>query len=62
MRRVIATVIIGLVLAIAFTFLLKQGTTNMQAGRRQPENYFRHLQECGAVCVPLAAVLVVIAE
>ena len=61
MRRVIASVIIGLVLAIAITFLLKQDP-NMQAERREPENYFRHLQGCGPVCVPLAAVLVVIAE
>lgn len=61
MRRVIAKVIIGLVLAIAIIFLLKQ-ETNMQAVRREPENYFRQLQDCGAVCVPLAAVLVVIAE
>ena len=62
MRRVIALVIIGLVLAIAFTFLLNQGKNNMQSQRQEPENYFRHLQDCGAVCVPLAAVLVVIAE
>lgn len=62
MRRVIALVIIGLVLAIAITFLQKQETTNMQTDRQPPENYFWHLRECGAACVPLAAVLVVIAE
>lgn len=60
MRRVIAVVIIGLVLAIALTFLPKL-QANAPA-ERQPTNYFRNLQECGAVCVPLAAVLVVVSE
>jgi hypothetical protein len=61
MRRVIALVIIGLVLAIAIILPAKQDTANMKTEMQLP-NYYQHLQECGAVCVPLAAVLVVIAE
>ena len=61
MRRVIAIVIIGLVMAIALTFLPRPHL-NAANAERQPTNYFRQLQECGAVCVPIAAVLVVVTE
>ena len=61
MRRVIAIVIIGLVMAIALTLLPKQQPGTVEAERHRT-NYFSRLQECGAACVPLAAVLVVVTE
>ncbi len=62
MRRVIAFVIIGLVMAIAILFLQKQRAARLQTERHAPVNYYEHLRDCGAACVPLAAVLVVVTE
>ena len=62
MRRVIAVVIIGLVMAIAFTVLQQKETPAKQTEGPQPVNYFQQLHECGAVCVPLAIILVAVAE
>lgn len=62
MRRVIAVVIIGLVMAIAFTVLQNKEANNPTTEGPPPANYFQQLQDCGAVCVPLAAVLMAVAE
>lgn len=62
MRRVIAVVIIGLVMAIALTVLQKKETPNTQTEGPEPLNYFQQLHDCGAVCVPVAIVLAVVAE
>ena len=62
MRRVIAVVISGLVMAIAFTVLLTREESNPTTEGPPPANYFQQLQDCGAACFPLAAILMVVAD
>jgi hypothetical protein len=62
MRRIIALVIIGLVIAFAITQLPTKETRTTQTEGPPPINYFQQLQDCGAACLPLAAILVVVAE
>lgn len=62
MRRVIAFVIIGLVIAFAITQLPTKETRTTQPEGPQPINYFQQLQDCGAACFPLAVILAVVAE
>jgi hypothetical protein len=62
MRRVIAIVIIGLMTAIAFTVLQSKETSPTPTEGPQPMNYFQQLQDCGAACLPVAAILMVVAD
>ena len=63
MRRLIALVIIGLLLAIAFIQFFDLAKARPGKAERQPPlNYFQQLHDCGAACLPVAAVLVVMAE
>jgi flagellar basal body-associated protein FliL len=62
MRRLIAVVISALVMAIAFTALLSEEESNPPTEGPPPANYFQQLQDCGAACFPLAAILMVVAD
>lgn len=62
MRRIIALVIIGLVIAIAITKLQEKKARSQQTEAQPPVNYFQCLEECGETCIPLAAILVVVTQ